>query len=86
MTFNDISLIECLGGLEINTQQGAIKTLICLKTHGIIVYWSDRWGRIIARSKSGRRGGLKSLMKDIMTTLKINSKEDWERIKREFEL
>ena len=50
------------------------------------MYWSDKWGKLIARSKSGRRGGWKSIMKEIMEILKIDSKEDWERIKRKYDL
>ena len=82
----DLYLIECLEGFDINTEQGAIGFLRCFREYGIIVYWSDRWRMIIGRSKNGRRGSMKSLMKDIMTTLNINSKEDWERIKRKYEL
>ena len=83
---DDLSLLECLGKLETNTMEGAVNILRCFREHGIIFYWSDRWGRLIARLKNGRRGSMKSLMKDITTTLNISSKADWERIKRKYEL
>jgi len=86
MISDDLSLLGCLKKLEARTEQGAIEFLRCLKTHGIIVYWSDAWGKLIARSKSGHRGSWKSFMEDVMTILEISSKEDWKRIKRKYGL
>ena len=86
MMSDDLSLLGCLRKLEDRTKQGAIEFLRCLKTQGIIVYWSDAWGKLIARSKSGHRGSWKSFMKEVMVILEIRNKEDWVRIKRKYEL
>ena len=86
MILDDLSLLGCLKKLEARTEQGAIEFLRCLKTQGIVVYWSDAWGKLIARSKSGHSGSWKSFMENVMAILKISSKADWERIKRKYEL
>ncbi len=70
------SFVKLLGG---HTKEGAIEYLKCLKEHNISIYWSDEWGKLIARPKSGRIG--KNHMKDVMDILEISNKKDWERLK-----
>ena len=40
-----------------STKEGTIEFLKCLKEHGITVYWSDRWQRLVPRGRAGEKRG-----------------------------
>ena len=78
---NDLSLIGCFTKLD-DSRKGAIQFLKCLKEHGIIVYWSDNWSRLVPRSERGvRRGSWRSVMEAVTKILEISSKDGWTELK-----
>ena len=80
-------ILECTKYLASRTKEDAIRAIRCLQENGMTIYWMDAWGgRIVIRSKEGKLGGWKSVGEELMGILNVKSRDDWERIKKEYNL